>query len=102
MAMLMVTYGMPKDAAAFDRYYHDIHVPMTKKVPGLRKYQISRGPVQTPSGPSSCYMVAVLYFDDMTAIQRAFSSPEGQAAAADVAVFASGGAEILMFDTKDL
>ena len=103
MALLVVMYGMPKDAAAFDRYYHDTHVPMAKKVPGLRKYEISRGTVMTPTGPSACYLAAILHFDDMAAIQHAFfSSPEGKAAAADVAVFASGGAEILMFDTREV
>ena len=107
MALLVVMYGMPKDAAVFDRYYHDIHVPMAKKVPGLKKYEISRGPVMTPAGPSSVhpssrYLAAILHFDDMAAIQHAFfSTQEGQAAAADVAVFATGGAEILMFETID-
>jgi uncharacterized protein (TIGR02118 family) len=101
MAMLVVMYGTPKDAAFFDRYYHETHVPLAKKIPGLRKYEISRGPLHTPAGPSPCHLVAILTFDDMSAIQQAFASAEGQAAAQDVAVFASGGAEMLMFDTRN-
>jgi len=36
----------------------------------------------------------------MAAIAAAFASPEGQAAAADVANFATGGASLLMYDTQ--
>ncbi len=101
MAQLMVHYKTPKDPTAFDKYYAEIHIPLAKKMPGLRKYQVSRGPIATPAGPSDIYLVALLTFDSMAAIQGAFGSPEGQAAAADVPKFASGGAEIMFFDTKD-
>jgi len=35
-------------------------------------------------------------------VQAAFGSAEGQAAAADVPNFASGGADILLFDTRNV
>jgi uncharacterized protein (TIGR02118 family) len=98
MARLLVMYKTPKDAAAFDKYYFDKHVPIAKKIPGLRKYEVSRGPVATPAGASAYHLIATLHFDDMAAIQNAFASPEGQAAAVDVQGFASGGVEMLMFD----
>jgi hypothetical protein len=43
--------------------------------------------------------VAFLHYDDVAAIQKAFASAEGQAAVADVQTFATGGADIFMFDT---
>jgi uncharacterized protein (TIGR02118 family) len=101
MARLVVMYRMPQDAAAFDKYYVGTHVPIAKKLPGLRKYEISQGAVATPAGPSSYHLVAILHFDDMAAIQKAFASPEGQAAVADVGVFATGGVDIFMFDHRD-
>jgi uncharacterized protein (TIGR02118 family) len=101
MARVVVLYKTPKDAAAFDKYYADKHVPIAKRIPGLKKYEISRGPVMTPAGPSDVHLVALLQFDDVAAIQRAFASAEGQAAAGDLQNFASGGAELLLFDTKD-
>ena len=101
MAEVMVHYKTPKDAAAFDKYYAETHIPLAKKMPGLRKFQVSRGPVATPAGPSGIHMVTILTFDSMAAIQSAFGSPEGKATAADVAKFASGGADIMFFDTKD-
>ena len=99
MARVVVLYKTPKDAAAFDRHYADKHIPLAKKIPGLRKYEISKGPVNSPSGPSGVHLVAILHFDDMAAVQSAFASPEGMAAGGDVPTFASGGADIWHFDT---
>lgn len=102
MAQLVVMYKTPKDAAAFDKYYFEKHVPIAKKIPGVRKYEVSKGPVATPGGPSSYHLVAILQYDDLGAIQRAFGSPEGQAAVADVQTFATGGVDIFMFDTRQV
>jgi uncharacterized protein (TIGR02118 family) len=78
MARLVVIYKTPKDAAAFDKHYFGTHVPIAKKIPGLRKYEVSQGPVASPAGASGFHMVATLHFDDMAAIQRAFASAEGR------------------------
>ena len=102
MARLVVMYKTPKDKAAFDKHYFDKHVPLAKTIPGLRKYEVSQGPIATPAGPSDFHLIATLHFDDMGAIQRAFASPEGQAAAADVQGFASGGVDMLIFDNRDV
>jgi uncharacterized protein (TIGR02118 family) len=101
MAEVVVLYKTPKDPAAFDKYYAETHIPLAKKLPGLRKYKVSKGTVATPAGPSGVYLVAILTFDDMAAIQGAFGSEEGKATAADVPKFASGGADLMFFDTKD-
>ena len=70
--------------------------------PGLRKYEVSRGPIATPNGASGIHLIATLHFDDIAAIQRAFASPEGQAAAADVRTFATGGVDMLIFDSHEV
>jgi uncharacterized protein (TIGR02118 family) len=102
MAELVVMYKTPKDPAAFDQYYFETHIPIAKKIPGLRKYGISRGPVATPAGPSGFHLVATLTFDDMAAVLAAFASPEGQATAADVQTFATGGVDMIFFDTAEV
>ncbi|HLG84496.1 MAG TPA: EthD family reductase [Bradyrhizobium sp.] len=101
MAQVVVTYKTPKDPAAFDRYYAETHIPLAKKLPGLRKYEVSRGPVVSAAGASGIHLMAILTFDDMAAVQAAFGSEEGKATAADVPKFATGGADIIFFDTKD-
>ncbi|HEY5068076.1 MAG TPA: EthD family reductase [Xanthobacteraceae bacterium] len=102
MARLLVMYKTPRDTAAFDKHYSERHVPLAKKIPGLRKYEVSQGPVGSPMGSSNYHLVAILHFDNMAAIQSAFGSAEGQAAVADVQTFATGGVDIFMFDNKDV
>lgn len=100
MAQVVALYKKPADAAAFDTYYHAHHVPKAKTLPGLRRYDVSTGPVASAAGESAYHMVALLTFDSMAAIQAALASPEGQATAGDLANFAQAGVELLMFDTK--
>ena len=102
MAQLVVMYKSPKDVTAFNKHYFEKHVPLAKKIPGLKKYEVSEGLVATPAGPSGYHLVALLYFDSLAAIQGAFGSAEGQAAVADVQGFATGGVDIYMFDTRQV
>ena len=102
MACLVVMYKTPKDAAAFDRHYFDKHVALAKTIPGVRKYEVNRGAVATPAGPSGYHLVAILAFDDMVAIQKALASPEGRSAVADVGTFATGGVDLYMFDSREV
>ena len=102
MAQLVVMYKTPTDKAAFDKHYFEKHIPLAKTIPGLRKYEVSQGPVVTPAGLSGFHLVATLHFDDIGAIQSAFGSLQGQAAAADVQGFATGGVEMYIYDNKDV
>ena len=65
---------------------------------------MSQGAVRSTAGDSGVHRIAILHFDNMAAIQAAFASPEGQAAVADVGVFApgEGAVQILMFDTRQV
>lgn len=99
MAQLLVLYNAPADRAAFDRYYRDTHIPLAKKVPGLRSYSISAGAVEALAG-NAPHLVACLSFDSMADLRSALASPAGQAAAADLSNFASGGATLLIHDTE--
>ncbi len=99
MAQILVLYNAPADPAAFDRYYRETHIPIANKIPGLRSYTISRGAVQSFSGQAP-YLVASLSFDSMADVNAALASPEGQAAAADLPNFASGGATLLVYEVE--
>ena len=101
MAKLLVLYKNPKDAKAFDSYYFSTHAPLAKKIPGLQKYEVSDGGVGGPGGGSS-HLVAMLTFNSSADIGAGLATPEGQAAAGDLANFADGGVELLVFDTKTL
>lgn len=92
---LTVLYGPPTDTAAFDQHYNDVHVPLAQKIPGVTR--LEAGKVSTVDGSDSpYYLMAQLWFEDMASFGAGMGSPEGTAAAADVATFASGGATMLI------
>ena len=74
MAKLMVLYGKPTDTEEFNTHYFQIHVPLAKKIPGLRRYEVSSGPVAAPQGTSQYHMVAQLEFDSQSADAGAFDT----------------------------
>ena len=65
MAKLLALYKHPQDPAQFDAHYYGIHVPLAKTIGGLRKYEVSAGPVATPQGTSQYHLVAELTFDSI-------------------------------------
>ena len=99
MAILIAMYHKPADPAAFDRYYFETHVPIAKRLPGLRRYQITRGPIMRLEGASPYHLIATLSFDTVAAIQAAIASPEGKATATDLANFAQAGAELFIAES---
>jgi uncharacterized protein (TIGR02118 family) len=104
MARMVVIYRTPKNVEAFDRHYFEIHVPLAKKIPGLRKYEISNGPVATPGRNSDIHLIGTLHFDDLAAIEKAFASAEGQAAGADRRLFApdDSGVQMFLVDNREI
>ena len=96
MVKLVVMYGAPEDESAFGAHYAATHVPLVEEIPGLRRFEHGRV-LATPDGsPAPYHYLAELHFDDVEALQAGMGSPEGEAAGADVATFASGGATMMI------
>lgn len=98
MATAIALYNTPIDPKAFDAYYHSTHVPLAKRLPGLRTYRTSKGPVMTPAGPAPYHLVAMLSFGSMADVQVALASTDGQAVVKDLSNFATGGVTVLLFE----
>jgi uncharacterized protein (TIGR02118 family) len=97
----LVVYETPSDPVAFDLHYREVHIPLARKLPGLRRYTISRDPAEVRGG-EAFYLVAELDWDDMDALRAAFASPEGQATARDVAELApGGGVRSMIFEVEE-
>jgi uncharacterized protein (TIGR02118 family) len=80
-ARFLALYDPPADAETFDRHYHQIHVPLASRLPGLRQYTVGREATSVRGAPY--YLVAELEWDTMDDLRAAFASPEGRATAAD-------------------
>lgn len=102
MTRLLVLYGHPKDPQAFDRYYSDRHIPIAKRMKGLRKWTVGKV-IGTPGDqPSPFYYVADLYMESREEFEALLASPEGQAAVADVPNYATGGVTFLYTEVDEV
>ncbi|QPC91941.1 EthD family reductase [Mesorhizobium sp. INR15] len=104
MAKMLVIYKTPADPVAFDQHYFNVHVPLAKTLPGLRRYDVSRRPMIKLSAGEMPYLVGTLYFDSLDDIRSSFASEIGVACAADRRLMAPGDNDLtmLLFDVDEL
>jgi len=99
-ARFLVIWETPSDPEAFDRHYREIHIPLALKLPGLRRYTVSRNHVAVRG--EAPYIVGELEWDDMDALRAAFASAEGRATAADVTELSTTvGVRSLIYEAGD-
>ena len=75
MVKLMALYKQPRDPETFERIYFGEHVPLARKMPGLRRLEIDRI-TGAPRGEPDYYLVAHLYFDDAETMERSMASED--------------------------
>ena len=97
MHRLLVLYPAPTDPQAFREYYEGHHVGLAAQLPGLRGLRWGFDLV-APGGDSPYFCAFEADFGDAAALEAAFASPEGEATAADVPNYATGGALLLHYD----
>lgn len=88
MVKLIALYRKPADIAAFEKHYYDMHVPLIKKTPGLKKLEITKIS-GAPIGETKYHLMAELYYDSVDAMNAANASPEGRTAGKDLMSFAA-------------
>lgn len=88
MTKLIALYRKPADVAEFDNHYAEIHTPLVKQYPGLRKLEITRI-TGAPIGETKFHLLCEMYFDNKEAMDAALVSKEGKAVARDLMSFAA-------------
>lgn len=98
MIKLTALFGHPDSPEEFEAYYRETHVPLARAIPNLSRLETARA-MPSPSGDEPPYFrIAELWFEDLATLGAALASEQGQAASADMARFASGGATIFVSD----
>jgi uncharacterized protein (TIGR02118 family) len=69
------------DLEKWNDWYWNVHVPLAKKLPGLRRYTTTEVK-RTALGPG-LFRMAEQYFDDVEALEAAVNSPIGKEIADD-------------------
>jgi uncharacterized protein (TIGR02118 family) len=89
LKFMVVLYRRPDlTREQFRRHLVEVHGPLAKNLPGLRKYtqnHVSADPKRKAPGWDA---IVELYFDDWTAMEAAWASPLGAASDADLELFA--------------
>jgi uncharacterized protein (TIGR02118 family) len=92
---LYAFYGIPDDPAAFDTHYRDVHTPLVLAMPNLVGFAVSRRMAAPAEGEPEHYLIAEMTFRSSGEMEASLSSPEGAAAVADLANFATGGVSVM-------
>ncbi|MEO7456469.1 MAG: EthD family reductase [Gemmatimonadaceae bacterium] len=95
-ARMIVVYREPRDPAAFNAHYFGVHIPLAKQLRGLRSYEVSQGPIMSPTG-TPAYLIGTLVFDSLAVLREAFASEIGKACAADRRILAPEEGQVEMF-----
>jgi uncharacterized protein (TIGR02118 family) len=89
LKFMVVIYRRPDlTPAEFRRHLEQVHGPLVKNLPGLRKYEqnyVFPDPKREPPGWEA---IVEVYFDSWDAMEAAWATPQGAASDADLPAFA--------------
>lgn len=98
-AFVTVLYNAPKDAAAFEKYYWETHVPLVgakQAEIGFTAAELTKFDSNLDGKKPTFYRQAMLWFDDMAALEKGIATPGFKAVGDDLANFATGGLTALV------
>lgn len=96
MVKATLLYGHPADPQAFKKYYVETHLPMAAKMQGVAKLELTKFISAADGSKAAYYRQADLFFSGPEQLQQTMASPEGQAVAADLTNFATGGVKMII------
>ncbi|MCA0989147.1 MULTISPECIES: EthD family reductase [Bacillales] len=87
MVKVIALYKQPENKQKFDEHYFNTHAPITSKIPGLKKMEVTRI-VGSPMGESEFYLLCEMYYEDHESMKAGMKSQEGKASGKDLMGFA--------------
>jgi uncharacterized protein (TIGR02118 family) len=104
-AIMTVIYNTPKDPAAFEKYYRDVHLPLlsaNQQEIGFTRADLTRFSSNLDGSKPAYYRQAELYFPSLEDAKKGMATPGFKKVADDLANFASGGLTgLLAVETSD-
>jgi uncharacterized protein (TIGR02118 family) len=93
-AIVTIVYKMPKDTAAFEKYYKEVHLPLVSEKQqeiGFTKVELTKFVSTLDGKKPTFYRQAELYFNSLDDLRKGTATPGFKAAGDDLAKFATGG-----------
>lgn len=94
MVNVLILFGIPRDAAAFDNYFTTSYLPLLHTVPNLEGLVVNRV-AGAAKGDTPFYLIAEMRFGSEEAMQEGLNSEAGLSMAKEMSQFASGGVTVL-------
>lgn len=100
MVKMIALYRRPADLDQFLVHYERIHLPLVRRMPGLRRIEVNRL-FNARSEDADPFLMAQMYFDDRDAMFASIQSPEGRASGRDLEEFAGSLVQICFADIDE-
>src|SRR5437763_17076052 len=84
-----ILFGYPKDATEFDRHYHEVHLPLTSKLRGIRGLTIGKLEAGDNGEKAPYYLMTAIYTHSRAPLDATLTTHEGQADLKDMPNFAT-------------
>ena len=98
---LIAIYDQPADAEAFFKHYDEVHTPLVKQTPGLRRVVLNRITADAFGGAAPYALIAEMHYPDRETFDAAMKSPENRAVGKDLMSFARGKVKVLIADSAE-
>jgi uncharacterized protein (TIGR02118 family) len=99
MVKMIAIFKRPQNVEAFLEHYENVHLPMIRQMPGLRKLEVNYF-IDLRGGDADPFAMAEMYFDDQDSLMASMKSPEGKAGGKDLQTFASDLVQITFAEAK--
>lgn len=96
MFKVTVLYNEPTDPAAFEDYYFSRHLSIAATIPNVTRVETAKAAATPDGSPLPYFRMAEIWFKDLQTLQASMGSPEGRATVADLANFATAGADVFI------
>lgn len=96
MVKATILFGRPRDEAAFQKYFEEVHLPAGARVPGLKRIETGRlDTVFSSELKPNLYWAVDLWFETQQDLEKALQTPEAHEAIAELPNFATGGVTVV-------
>ena len=99
---LIAVYNQPDDADAFFKHYKEVHTPLVKRTPGLRRLVLNRIVGDVFGGSAPYAAIAEMDYPDRDTFDVAMKSSESQAVAKDLMSFAKDKVKVLVAESDEV
>ena len=96
MYKVTVLYNYPKNPDEFEKYYHDVHLPIARQMPHLSKLELTKFEVGPGDTQPAYHRMAEIFYSSKEVMEESMGTPESQAAIDDLQNFATGGVTIML------